>query len=140
MRRGVPPRLVASLLAGIASLAILLAANGSAAQPAPGTVTEELAALASELELARFETVRVGADALLERSDLAAAERVRALELRAIAEVALRREGDARETLRELYRRDPGHRLAEISGPGSKNGKRNTRSCARGLRKTSKRH
>ncbi|HEY8427330.1 MAG TPA: hypothetical protein VIL20_03115, partial [Sandaracinaceae bacterium] len=69
---------------------------------------------ARELVLqARFGDAAALARALLERDDLSAAERNAALEVLAIAQLADRRQGDAEETLRLLYGRDPGHRLGD---------------------------
>lgn len=74
---------------------------------------EELSAIRELIFQARFEAAVQQANALLERSDLKAAERNAALEVLATAQLANRQDGPASETLRLLYSRDPGHRLTD---------------------------
>ena len=74
---------------------------------------EELSAIRELIFQARFEAAVQQANALLERSDLEAAERNAALEVLATAQLANRQDGPASETLRLLYSRDPGHRLTD---------------------------
>lgn len=74
------------------------------------------AALADARQLvlqARFADAVSAARTLLERDDLSAAERNTALELLAIAQLANRQQNEAEETLRQLYSRDPEHRLSD---------------------------
>lgn len=74
---------------------------------------EELTAIRELIFQARFEAAVQRANALLERADLEARERNAALEVLATAQIANRQEAPARETLRLLYSRDPGHRLTD---------------------------
>lgn len=73
----------------------------------------QIAALREHLLYARYPEAIGEAGALLTRTDLSARQRVETLEALAIAQVAENQTQNAQNTLAELYRRDPGHRLSD---------------------------
>lgn len=73
----------------------------------------ELGEIREMVLYARYAEAIAKAQQFLQRQDLRATDRNAGLEALAIAQVANRRERDARTTLAELYRRDPGHRLSD---------------------------
>lgn len=81
------------------------------AAEAPPPVDAQIAAIRETLTYARFIDAAAAVEALLARTDLTAAQRNAALEIRAIVLIARRRTPEARQALAELYGRDPDHRL-----------------------------
>jgi hypothetical protein len=75
------------------------------------SVDARLAALREDLLYARYAAAVTGARALLERTDLSAAQRNGALETLAIGQLVTRDQRGARETFTLLFSRDPDHRL-----------------------------
>lgn len=73
----------------------------------------QLAEIRQLIFAAQFSEAIQGAESYLQRPDLAAAERNAGLEVLAIAQLANRQNRRADATLRELYRRDPEHRLSD---------------------------
>lgn len=95
-------------LARLAVFPVLLAAAAASAQDTqPGV--DELGELRELVLHARYEEVGPRLEAYLASGELSASQRVAALDLRAMVLVAERAEDEARATLGELYRRDPGH-------------------------------
>jgi hypothetical protein len=84
-----------------------IAAGGDIADAA--ALERALADLRGSLEQARFEHARARAEALLAAENLSARQRNDTLELLAVAQIAARDEAGARETLRQLFARDPQH-------------------------------
>jgi len=72
-----------------------------------------LAEIREQILYANYDAAITAARAFLERTDLDAQSRALGLEVLATAHVANRDQAAADETLRELYRRDPGHRLSD---------------------------
>ena len=86
--------------------------------PAPPSAAEvALHQTKQALERAHFDDAAQQAKQLLATPELPASLRNQALELLAIAQIAARKERDARETLRSLFRRDPGY-PRQVSDPG----------------------
>lgn len=90
-------------------LAGLLAAAPARAQSA----SVALAEIRDQILYARYDEAIAAAQRFLERTDLDARSRAVGLEVLATAHIANRDQAAADETLRELYRRDPGHRLTD---------------------------
>jgi hypothetical protein len=89
-------------------------------QPVPqkGNVDSALESLRVQLEHARFRLVLSTIGSVLEGPRLNARQRNDALEMQAIAQLALRENQAANATLQQLYQRDPGHRINQIdAGP-----------------------
>lgn len=84
-----------------------------AAHAQTGTPDEDLAAVRELVLHATYRDALTHATAFLARTDLDAQHRTAGLEVRAIVQLALRDEAGARQTLAELYTRDPGHRLED---------------------------
>ncbi|MBX3251702.1 MAG: hypothetical protein KF901_31280 [Myxococcales bacterium] len=84
---------------------------GSGAQAQSAAIS--LAEIREQILYARYDDAIMAARRFLEREDLGASERALGLEVLAIAHVANRDQQAADATLRELYRRDPGHRLSD---------------------------
>lgn len=87
-------------------------ASVARAQPA-GEAGADVAAVRELVADARYAEAIARGGQLLARTDLSAAARNAALEAIATAHVAQRDEARARETLRRLYARDPGHTLSD---------------------------
>lgn len=81
------------------------------------TAEAELHKTKLALEQARFDEVARLANQLLSADDLPARVRNEARELLAIAQIAARKEREAMETLRGLYRRDPAY-ARQVQDPG----------------------
>jgi hypothetical protein len=101
-------------------------APSASTPPAPSAVGTPAAASAAEAELhqtklalerAHFDDAAQLAKQLLASPELPASLRNQALELLAIAQVAARKEREARDTLRNLYRRDPAY-PRQVTDPG----------------------
>lgn len=96
-----------------AALLCLLTALPVGASAQAGDPGEVLRSVRESLLYARYEEAVASTRALLGRTDLSASERNDALEAKAIAELALDQNEEAEATLRELYGRDPAHRLSD---------------------------
>ncbi|HEY6881616.1 MAG TPA: hypothetical protein VI299_26500, partial [Polyangiales bacterium] len=81
------------------------------------TPSEALITLRTAVQHAEFELATGEARRLLARTDLCAHERNDTLELLAIAQIAARDEAGARDTLQELFTRDPDH-TPKLRDPG----------------------
>jgi hypothetical protein len=96
----------------VALLLLALAAPvGASAQG--GTPDDDLASVRELVLHATYRDALSRATTFLARTDLDAAHRTAGLEVRAIVQLALRDEAGARQTLADLYARDPGHRLED---------------------------
>ena len=92
---------------------LIVALAASAGGVARAQSDADLAAARDLILEARFSEAVTAARRILERTDLAAADRNATLELLAVAQLANRQQGDAQQTLALLYSRDPGHRLTD---------------------------
>lgn len=92
------------------ALSILLL-TASAAQAQSAAIS--LAEIREQILYARYDDAITAARQFLDREDLGASERALGLEVLATAYIANRDQSSADTTLRELYRRDPGHRLSD---------------------------
>ncbi|MCB9616458.1 MAG: hypothetical protein H6722_28825 [Sandaracinus sp.] len=107
-RRGLA---LASLVVGALALGrVFLAPTVAEAQASPAVA---LAEIREQILYANYGAAITAAQAFLERTDLDARSRAIGLEVLATAHIANRDQSAADETLRELYRRDPGHRLTD---------------------------
>jgi len=106
------PAMRAWLSAWVAALAVLCVAAGAVAQE-PASVEDELSSLRELVLMARYEEAREPSRELLARTDLSPSERLAALEVRALLQIAERNTPGADETLRELYSRDPDYRMSD---------------------------
>ena len=91
------------------------AQEGEPGGESPGTpsVEQTLSSLREMILMARYDEVGEPARQLLERGDLTAPQRIAALEVRALLEIAQRDTQAAEGTIAEIYSRDPGHRLSD---------------------------
>ncbi len=89
---------------------LLSAATARAQEQDPAGADAVLAELSDQLVRARFSQTLPAARALLEREDLTARQRVRALEALAVTQIVLG-DAEADDTLATLFARDPRHRL-----------------------------
>lgn len=94
-------------------LAVVLMALPLGASAQTGTPEQDLAAIRELVLHATYRDALARATTFLARTDLDARRRASGLEVRAIVQLALRDEAGARETLADLYARDPGHRLED---------------------------
>lgn len=104
-------RLLASL--GLFSCAFF--AQSVAAQPASSDVERSIADVRDRLTYAEYDTAIELARQLLSSGSLDASQRNRTLEVLAIAHIATRDEQSANDVLRQLFARDPRHRLTDDS-------------------------
>lgn len=98
---------VAALLAF--SIALLV----SAAALAQDATDAAIAGVREQVLYASYPEAIAGAQAILARTDITAAQRNAALELLATAQIATQQTAEARVTLTTLFSRDPGHRLTD---------------------------
>ncbi len=82
------------------------------AQEAP-PAEEQLSQAREQILYARYDEAIASALTYLDRVDLSAAQRNAGLEVLATAHIANRDDANASPVLRELYTRDPGHRLSD---------------------------
>lgn len=92
-------------------LVALAVMSGSA--HAQSSASLALAEIREQILYANYDAAITAARTFLERTDLDAQSRAIGLEVLATAHIAKRDQAAAEETLRELYRRDPGHRLTD---------------------------
>lgn len=101
-----------------ASLCLIGVGNASAQEAASQDVDAQITAVREMVLYARYADAERAIDPLLARTDLTPAQRNEGLEIRAIILLARRQTPRAEAVLRELYGRDPEHRLvARDVGP-----------------------
>ncbi|MGE0786574.1 MAG: hypothetical protein AB7S26_12960 [Sandaracinaceae bacterium] len=97
-----------------AALGVLAMLAWAAPVVAQGPSPDEVIAQINDLIFnARFDEAVELSQTVLDRSELSAAQRNATLEAMATAQLANRHEREAQATLRQLYARDPGHRMAD---------------------------
>jgi hypothetical protein len=99
-----------ALALGLVGLLLLFAPRMASAQDATDAA---LAAVREQVLYASYPEAIAGAQEILTRTDITAAQRNTALELLATAQIATQQPAEARATLTTLFSRDPGHRLTD---------------------------
>ncbi len=112
------PRQLTSRLARRLAVMTVFAATLFAATLVPVHVHAQSASVAlaeirDQILYARYDDAIAAAQSFLQRTDLDARSRAVGLEVLATAHIANRDQAAADQTLRELYRLDPGHRLTD---------------------------
>lgn len=96
--------------AAVFALLLSLSAGSARAQT---SADAELTAIRQSMQQAGFRSAASAVESYLARTDLNASQRNSGLEIDAIVSLARRDEARATASLRELYSRDPGHRLSD---------------------------
>lgn len=91
---------------------LLFALGGGHALAQDPSPDEALAAVREQVLYANYSAAATGAQQLLTRTDLTARQRLAAIELLAIVQIATRNRA-APQTIAEVFRRDPEHRLSD---------------------------
>jgi hypothetical protein len=104
----------AVLCASVACLSSVVALAQESEQPAEeASIDATIASIREMVLYARYADAEQAVEALVARSDLSPSHRNQALEIKAIILLARRQTRRADEVLRELYGRDPEHRIVD---------------------------
>lgn len=112
LRPRAPRRLSSRLVSKLAVMTVV-AATVVAVPVRAQSASVALAEIRDQILYARYDEAIASAQSFLERTDLDARNRAVGLEVLATAHIANRDQTAADQTLRELYRLDPGHRLTD---------------------------